>query len=193
MFKINDECRTLEVLDALGNSTVLCAFVDPVNLTDRKYTLYAYAEMVSDRLYIKFGEAKEQSIFARYHRGTSTKANDRMVRVWESGKGDKEIHLKLAERSKNARGYVPADKEILHTVEAYEILSVQGLYNLLTDISEYAESTTTAIVTSREDYPDVVALAADVVDYYKEGKTRFILDLCTRYGKTGLLSFVPNV
>jgi hypothetical protein len=185
MFKINDEARTLEILDTFGIGTVLCAFVDQEVLLDRKYTLYAYAEMVNDRLFIKFGEAKKQSIYARYHRGTATKANDRMVRVWESDEGDKKIHTKLAERSKNNRGYLPADKEILHTEESYEILSVQGLQNLLSDISEYAGPVSVSTKASRVDYPDVVALAAQVVDYYKEGKTRLILDLCTRYGKTG--------
>jgi hypothetical protein len=184
MFKINHESRTLEVFNELGVSTVFCEFLDKDILSDRKYSLYAYALESGGDLYIKFGEAKAQSIYERNNQ-TGLTANYHTIRVWESDKSDHEIRKALLTRAANHRGYVPAKFEIANTKEAFQIQNIHGLNNLLADISEYAEAPAVTAKHSRVDYPDVVALAAQVVDYYKEGKTRLILDLCTRYGKTG--------
>lgn len=181
MFIINDTKRELQEL-INGTLSVNRPFYDLETLKDTKYTLYAYVEIQDDKLYVKFGEAKKQSIYARYHRGTATKANDRMVGIWESNYGDKEIHRKLKARAKNNRGYTPAAKEILNTEEAYYVEDARGLQNLLADISEYAGSKSVSIRRVRPDYPDVIELVKSVIDMKKE---KYIMDLCTRYGKTG--------
>ena len=182
MFKIIDEARELITINEDGTITVLKSFYDINILKDRKYTLYAYVDIVDDKLYVKFGEAKKQSIYDRYHRGTATKANDRMIGIWESDKGDKEIHAKLKQRAKNNRGYQPATTADLNTVEAYYIESERGLENLLNDIAEYAKAETLSTRIARQDYKDVVDLVQLVLSYNKE---KYILDLCTRFGKTG--------
>ena len=105
-----------------------------------------------------------------------------MVGIWESDCGDKEIHSKLKIRSKNNRGYSPAAKEILNTEEAYYVEDARGLQNLLADISEYAGSKNVSTKRARPDYPDVSELIKSVVAMKKE---KYIMDLCTRYGKTG--------
>jgi hypothetical protein len=181
MFIINDTKK--ELCESInGTVSVIKSFYDLEALKDSRYTLYAYVEITDDNLYVKFGEAKKQTIYARYHRGTATKANDRMIGIWESNKGDKEIHSKLKIRSKNNRGYYPADKTIINTEEAYYVEDVRGLNNLLNDISEYAGSTTASTRKHRTDYPDVTELIQSVVAMKKE---KYIMDLCTRYGKTG--------
>ena len=140
MFKINDITKTLSVIDSDNSETVLHSFIEPDILKDRAYTLYAFVRVINDILYVKFGEAKKQSIYSRYATVTGSKDTDRMIAIWKSDKGDKEIHSKLRIRSNNNRGYSPATKDILNTDEAYEIASEAGLRNLLSDITEYAEA-----------------------------------------------------
>ena len=182
MFKIIDEFKELVNISTDGTVTILKSFYDIELLKDRQYTLYAYVEIIDDKLYVKFGEAKKQSIYDRYHRGTATKANDRMIGIWVSDKGDKEIHAKLRARAKNNRGYQPAGFNELNTEEAYYIESERGLQNLLDDIAEYAKAKTVSTRHKRDDYKDVIDLVKLVLSYNKE---KYIMDLCTRYGKTG--------
>jgi hypothetical protein len=108
-----------------------------------------------------------------------------MIAIWESDKGDKEIHKDLKTRSKNNRGYILAAKSILNTDEAYEVESETGLRNLISDITEYATATEAVSKKDRTDYPDVVALVDNLINLYRQGKAKYILDLCTRFGKTG--------
>ena len=87
MFIINDAKK--ELCESInGIISVIKPFYDLETLKDSRYTLYAYVEITDNNLYVKFGEAKKQTIYARYHRGTATKANDRMIGIWESTKGD---------------------------------------------------------------------------------------------------------
>lgn len=180
-WNINDTNRQLEYIDDQGNIQVVAKFIDAALLQDRRYTLYAYVEIVDGQLYVKFGEAKDQSIYARYHRGTSTKANDRMIAIWESEKGDKEIHDILEITGHALTGYMAADKKILNTVEAYHILSVDGLTNLLKTISHEAGKGAVTARYFREDYDDI----KELIEFVLTKNCRFFAaDLCTRWGKT---------
>ena len=183
MFNINYDNNTLEFVEDSG-STTLYKFVDEQTLKNPTYTLYAYVDIINQTLYVKFGEAKSETIYQRNNQ-TGLKANRHTIMIWESNKRDKEIHAKLLARTQNARGYIRASKIQMNSTEAYEIQSIQGLTNLINDITEYAESSTQVIKNYRPDYPDVVAIATEILEYYKEGNSKFILDLCTRFGKTG--------
>ena len=78
-WNINDAERRLELIDEHGDIKVIAKFINKEELQDRAYTLYAYAYVKSNQLFIKFGEAKKQSIYDRYHRGTATNANNQMM------------------------------------------------------------------------------------------------------------------
>jgi hypothetical protein len=181
MFIINDTKRELQIKDDKGVVTVIKPFLNTETLKDPDYNLYAYADTSDEKLYVKMGGANH-TVYARYSTVTGSKATDRMIGVWKSIKWDKEIHSKLKIRSKNNRGYYPATKDALNTEEAYYVEDARGLQNLLDDISEYAEAPTVSTRRTRPDYPDVAELIKSVVDMKKE---KYIMDLCTRYGKTG--------
>lgn len=150
---------------------------------DRKYTLYLYVEIVNGILYGKFGEAKAQSCFARYNQTGGTQ-NKRMIALWESDKGDKEIHQVLHKLGKFGNFYHWAgEKDVcpLNTNEAYIVESPAGLEKLISDISNAAENKP-IIKEERTPWPDVMKVVDEVVDCPRKD---FILDLCTRWGKTG--------
>lgn len=186
MFKIIDEFKELVNISADGTITVLKSFYDIETLKDRQYTLYAYAEIVDSNLDIKFGEAKDQSIFDR-NNSTGKTSNKHMIGIWKSDKSDREIHPLLRARLKNNRGYTEAPFTDLNTREAYRIESERGLENLLNDIAEYANTNTVSTRVYRPDYADVVDLVKLVLSYNKE---KYILDLCTRFGKTGTFCYL---
>ena len=147
MFIINDAKK--ELCESInGIVSVIKSFYDLETLKDSRYTLYAYVEITDNNLYVKFGEAKKQTIYARYHRGTATKANDRMIGIWESTKGDKEIHSRLKIRSKNNRGYSPADKAIINTEEVKEAYKTAILSLFLTLITLFLNSIRYSLLTA---------------------------------------------
>ena len=135
-WNINDAERRLELIDEHGDIKVIAKFINKEELQDRAYTLYAYAYVKSNQLFIKFGEAKKQSIYDRYHRGTATNANNQMIAIWASEKGDKEIHKVLKTAGHALSGFISASYDELNTEEAYHILSEQGYTNILNLITK---------------------------------------------------------
>lgn len=162
---------------------VLFKFVDDDTLKDTKYNLYAYVDKATNgRLYVKFGECPKSSPFDRYNT-TGHTAAQRMICVWTNDCGDDPVHSMLKGRCN--RGYKHAEYGILNTDEAYEISNKQGLFNLINDINEFLnESSTVAKKEYRKDYQSTIDVVNEVLNNMKDNKY-FALDLCARFGKTG--------
>ena len=174
-WNINDAERRLELIDEHGDIKVIAKFINKEELQDRAYTLYAYAYVKSNQLFIKFGEAKKQSIYDRYHRGTATNANNQMIAIWASEKGDKEIHKVLKTAGHALSGFISASYDELNTEEAYHILSEQGYTNILNLITKEAKANALTARYYREDYEDIKSL----VDFILKTMDAFILKKIT--------------
>lgn len=174
----------------IDNTALVCnkttyKFLPENILKDRKYSLYLYVEEVDSKFFAKFGEAKEQSCFDRYA-ATGMTQNKRMIKVWESTKGDKEIHRVLKMQSSNKHGFIWAgtkDECPLNTSEAYLIQTEDGLETLISFIEDEVK-TVSPRPESREPWADVKQLVDDIVAADVE---HYNLDLCPRWGKTGTM------
>ena len=186
-WNINDAERRLELIDEHGDIKVIAKFINKEELQDRAYTLYAYAYVKSNQLFIKFGEAKKQSIYDRYHRGTATNANNQMIAIWASEKGDKEIHKVLKTAGHALSGFISASYDELNTEEAYHILSEQGYTNILNLITKEAKANALTARYYREDYEDIKSLVDFIL---AQDKKFFCADLCTRWGKTSTFNLL---
>lgn len=115
-------------------------FKSKEQLEDRKYSLYLYAEIASDNnLHLKFGEAKDQSIYDRYKKVTGSAHYNRMIYIWESEKGDKEIHDKLKKHAENKRTYKwdgeKKDNDTTNTSESYLIPDIEAFNDFIEDLN----------------------------------------------------------
>lgn len=143
--------------------------------------LYAYYEIYQDKLYFKFGKAKNMSL--RY--GSTNSNNTRMLALWKSSFGDEPIHKSLqttanAEAFKlkyfSYNGIIGA----LKTDEAYEIKSLEGAQKFFDLITEYSGG---KIISKKtlSTYQDSLNLIKEIQD---EGAEFNTFDLCPRWGKT---------
>lgn len=188
-FGINEKEKYLYRIDEDNNRVFVNNFIDKEELKNPEYTLYLYARVVDDELYVKFGEAFSETVYDRYAKITGHDAHCHMICVWKSSSHDKPIHQKLEERSKNKRGYYHISKgdvefEILNTEEAYKIDSINGLDNIIKDITEYAKN---KVVKDRVEGPFLYKKQNEVNDEcisVSDDYEFFNFDLCTRWGKT---------
>ena len=68
---------------------------------DRNNTLYLFARVINKVVYVKFGEAFEQSIWDRYN-STGCSQHSEMIHVWQSEVHDKTIHEVLKNNFEHA-------------------------------------------------------------------------------------------
>ena len=157
-------------------------------LKNKKYTLYLYVEGDSaGTLFAKFGEAKSETVWERYIRQTGiTNPTSQMTHIWESDKGDKEIHALLKNHTSGIGFRWAGNKgDIVNTEEAYIIDSLEGFENLVSEITKAADSTPAAR-KERTPYGDITKLVDDILKKH-ETNEKFNLDLCTRWGKTSTM------
>lgn len=151
-------------------------------LKDRKYTLYAFVIVEDGSLYLKFGEAKNESIYKRYN-GTGMLANKSMISVWQSEKGDKEIHAELKKHRYNNNFKWAGQKSdnITNSCESYIINNEEGLDFILAEITRLSAGKVAKRQSIKKLYKNVVEVANEVVNTNYE---HYLCDLCPRFGKT---------
>ena len=199
-WEISNREKALYRIDREGNRIFVKAFIDEDTLKNPEYNLYLYADVVDGDLFVKFGEANKTTVYDRYAPITGHQAHTHMICVWKSDKGDKEIHSKLQTRYLNKRGYEPAEFDVINTEEAYKIISLNGLNNIISDISGYTEKKSEFVKKERSVYTSIKKICDEVLESKdlffnldlppRWGKTTQCLELCRRYnGEDGIQIF----
>ena len=99
---------------------------------DRNNTLYLFARVINKVVYVKFGEAFDQSIWDRYN-GTGCSQHNEMIYVWKSVVRDTPIHKILKSQFKWAG---KADQNPLHSKEVYIMRSAKEIADFIKAVSD---------------------------------------------------------
>lgn len=83
--------NTVESIKLFGKKF---SIVSEADQSDRNNTLYLFARVINKVVYVKFGEAFDQSIWDRYN-GTGCSQHNEMIYVWKSAVRDTTIHKVL--------------------------------------------------------------------------------------------------
>ena len=141
-------------------------FKSKEQLEDRTYSLYLYAEIARDnKLHLKFGEAKDQSIYDRYKKVTGSAHYNHMIYIWESEKGDKEIHDKLRKHAANKNTYSwdgdKRENDVTNTSESYLIPDVEAFYDFIEDLNKEIGRKPVE-KTHKDTYTDIIELVDEI-------------------------------
>ena len=109
---------------------------------DRNNTLYLFARVINKVVYVKFGEAFEQSIWDRYN-GTGCSQHNEMIYVWKSSVRDTPIHNVLKTKFESAGD---SGLDVLRSREVYIMHSAKEIEDFIKAVSE--------IVTQNKVGPD---------------------------------------
>ena len=169
------------------------------------YNIYAYLDVsklsnTNKELNVKVGWAKD-GIFKRYKGQDATHPWQRVIGLWHVDSdtvADKEIHNHLKELSnlykkdnlyhwnENVANKNNKNVKIKGSHELYVIESVEGINQLLNDISSFLK--TDNVKETRKLYKDIRDLVVEIKEMEERNNIRNnILYLCTRWGKTNTI------
>ena len=161
--------------------------VSEADQRDRHNTLYLFARVINKVVYVKFGEAFEQSIWDRYN-CTGCSQHDEMIYVWKSAVGDTPIHKALATQFKWAG---KANQNPLHSKEVYIMRSAKEIDDFIKAVSDivnrkkvgpdfYRDRCGESALTPRTYQTNMINSAIDILNKHN----RVLLNISTRAGKS---------
>ena len=154
---------------------------------NKSNTLYLYVEKVGKKVYAKFGEAFDETVWERYN-ATGNTQHSKQIKVWKSSIGDKPIHKMLRSMFTWAGSRT---ENPLTTNEAYIINSSDELDRMIdtvTDIvknqkigPDFFRSRCENLTYSPRSYQqDIINKAQNVLSV----KDKVLVNLSTRGGKS---------
>ena len=174
---------------------------------DRNNTLYLFARVINKVVYVKFGEAFEQSIWDRYN-STGCSQHSEMIHVWQSEVHDKTIHEVLKNNFEHAGN---ANDNPLHSKEVYIMHSskeINDFINAVTDIVNqkkigpdfYRDRCGEQPLVPRTYQANMINSAISILNKNnrvllnistRAGKSYISLKICKELGAKNILIFTP--
>ena len=108
------------------------SIVSEADQRDRNNTLYLFARVINKVVYVKFGEAFDQSIWDRYN-STGCSQHNEMIYVWKSAVRDTPIHEVLRTQFKWAG---KANQNPLHSKEVYIMHSAKEIADFIKAVTD---------------------------------------------------------
>ena len=178
------EQSTVEYIKLFGKKFNIVSEADQ---RDRNNTLYLFARVINKVVYIKFGEAFEQSIWDRYN-STGCSQHNEMIYVWKSAVRDTTIHKALATQFKWAG---KANQNPLHSKEAYIMRSAKEIDTFIKAVSDivnknkvgpdfYRDRCGESALVPRTYQTNMINSAIDILNKHN----RVLLNISTRAGKS---------
>ena len=178
------EQNTVESIKLFGKKFNIVSEADQ---RDRNNTLYLFARVINKVVYVKFGEAFEQSIWDRYN-CTGCSQHDEMIYVWKSEVRDTPIHKVLRTQFKWAG---KANQNPLHSKEVYIMHSAKDIDAFIKAVSDivnrkkvgpdfYRDRCGEAALTPRTYQTNMINSAIGILNKHN----RVLLNISTRAGKS---------
>ena len=178
------EQNTVESIKLFGKKFNIVSEADQ---RDRNNTLYLFARVINKVVYVKFGEAFEQSIWDRYN-GTGCSQHNEMIYVWKSEVRDTPIHRVLATQFKWAG---KANQNPLHSKEAYIMRSAKEIDTFIKSVSDivnkkkvgpdfYRDRCGESALSPRTYQTNMINSAIGILNKHN----RALLNISTRAGKS---------